>query len=308
MDKYTGTAIKTRIESIDTTTINSTKVKPDCFFDIYKVISYSFRIFFNVFSVKTVIIYPILIQVCGVVILMLEGSLSEFNFGEVLKLVGSAKKTGVVKLKNPDGIEGLVYFKNGEVYFSESTWKRKPIGERLIDAKKITKEQLKEALNIQKQTGKKIRLGMILIDKGFISPQDLVSFVQDQIIETILDFFTWKDGTFVFEPDRVASNEDIGIKSSIENLILQGSDRLENWKSLQKFIPNKDMVFTTVEVHSDENKVIVLRPKELKVLRYIDGVKTVKEILKESGLGQFELYRILFGLHAAGLITKSIES
>lgn len=236
---------------------------------------------------------------------MLKGNLSEFNFGEVLQLVGKSKKTGAIKLTNKDGTEGVVYIRNGEVYFAESTWRRKPIGQRLVESGKITRSQLEEALEIQNKSGKKMRLGMILIDLGYISPQDLVSFVQEQILETVLDFFTWKEGEFVFIPDKKADNEDIGIKISIENLILQGAERLENLKSLLKFIPDKDIIFKVNEIGPDENKVIVLRPKELKVLRLIDGNRNIHDLLKETGMSDFELFRILFGLHAAGLITKS---
>lgn len=238
---------------------------------------------------------------------MLEGSLSEFNFGEVLKLIAAQRKTGAIRLRDRDGREGVVYVRSGDVYFAEGSWKRKPIGQRLIEAGKITPEQVKEALDLQSKSGRKMRLGMILLDRGYISPQDLVSFVQEQILETVLDFFTWKDGTFSFIADKVAANEDIGIKISFENLLLQGAERLENWRSLKKFIPDNKIVFVAVDAPADENKVIVLRPRELKVLRYIDGVRNVADLLKATGMGEFELYRILFGLHAAGLIRKKDE-
>lgn len=238
---------------------------------------------------------------------MLEGSLSEFNFGEVLKLIAAQKKTGAIKLRDANGREGIVYVRDGDVYFAEGSWKRKPIGQRLVEAGKVTQEQVKEALDIQNKSGRAMRLGMILLDKGYITPQDLVSFVQEQILETVLEFFTWKDGTFTFVADKVAANEDIGIKMSFENLLLQGAERLENWKSLKKFIPDTSIVFVAVDAPADENKVIVLRPKELKVLRYIDGKRNVADLVKSTGMGEFELYRILFGLHVAGLIRKSEE-
>lgn len=238
---------------------------------------------------------------------MLKGNLSEFNFGEVLQLVGKTRKTGAIKLIGETGAEGIVYIRNGEVYFSESTWKKKPIGQRLVESRKITREQLEEALKIQAKSGKKMRLGMILIDLSYISPQDLVSFVQEQILETVLDFFAWKKGEFMFIPNKVADNEDIGIKISIENLILQGAERLENIRSLQKFIPDRNIIFTVTDISPEENKVIILRPKELKVLRLIDGNRNIQDLLKDTEMGEFELFRLLFGLHAAGLVKKSGE-
>lgn len=234
---------------------------------------------------------------------MLEGSLKEFNFGEVLKLAGQTRKTGAIKLKREDGARGTVYLSDGYIYFAESNVKRKPIGERLVEAGKITLKQLNDALNEQKKMENKVRLGMILLDKGYISPQDLVTAIQDQILETIFQFFTWKDGTFVFVPGARVENEDIGVRLDIENAILKGAERLEHWKSLNRFIPSLDVVFEPADVNDDE-KVIVLRPRELKVLRMIDGNRKVRDILKEVGMSEYELFKILFGMHSAGLIRK----
>jgi hypothetical protein len=238
---------------------------------------------------------------------MIEGSLSEFNFGEILTLAGKNRKTGVIILKEPEGREGKVYLKDGYVYFAESNVKRKPIGEMLIEAGKLSRNQLQAALEEQKRMNNRVRLGMILIDKGYISPQDLVNAVQEQISETVFQFFEWNEGSFVFIPGVEANDEDIGIKMDIETVILKGAERIEHWKSLKRFISSSEIVFEPNEV-SEDDKVIVLRPKELKLLRLIDGRRTVKELLKESGLGEYELYKLLFGLHSAGLIRKKEEA
>lgn len=234
---------------------------------------------------------------------MLEGNLKEFSFAEILKLVGDTKKTGAIKLRKKDGSEGFLYLKDGNVYFASSNFKRKPLGERLVEAGKINRKQLEEVLQEQRNENKKIRLGMILVDKEYISPQVLVNFVQEQIIEAILDFFTWEEGSFLFIPGKEAKDEDIGIQMSIENVILKGSEKLENWRSLKKFIKDKNTIFDSTDI-KEEKKVIVLRPKELKVLRLVNGERTIKDLLKDTMFGEFELYRILFGLYSAGLIEK----
>ncbi|MCK5706939.1 MAG: hypothetical protein KAI43_04745 [Candidatus Aureabacteria bacterium] len=49
---------------------------------------------------------------------------------------------------------------------------KKKIGEILIDAEKISREQLDEALALQKESGK--RVGELLIEKGFCSEEDII--------------------------------------------------------------------------------------------------------------------------------------
>jgi hypothetical protein len=234
---------------------------------------------------------------------MLEGNLSEFNFGEILSLAGKNRKTGVIILKRPDGAEGKVFLKDGYIYFAETNTRRKPIGEMLVESGKITRNQLQEALEEQSRLNGRVRLGMILLDKGFISPQDLVQVVQEQITEQIFQLFEWNEGTFVFLPGKVAENEDIGIKLDIQTAILKGAEKIKHWESLRRFVGSLDTVFLPSEVQ-DEDRVIILKPKELKVLRLIDGQRAVRDILKLSGLTELELYSILFALHSAGLIEK----
>lgn len=237
---------------------------------------------------------------------MLEGSLSEFSFAEILELAGKNKKTGVILIKKPDGAEAQVYLKDGYIYFAESNLKKKPIGEMLVESGKISRNQLQDALEEQKRMGKKVRLGMILLDKGYISPKDLVQVVQEQILDSIFQLFDWTEGTFVFIPGKVAENEDIGIKLDVETAILRGAEKISYWKSVRDIVGDLDTSYEPSEV-SDDDRVIVLKPKELKVLRYIDGEKKIRDLLKLLGMPETELYQILFALSSSGLIKKKEE-
>ncbi len=58
--------------------------------------------------------------------------------------------------------------------------KRLKLGDALVYSNKITKEQLEEALNIQK-TDKVKRLGEILVDNGFLTEDDIVEVLELQL-------------------------------------------------------------------------------------------------------------------------------
>ncbi|MBS4932322.1 MAG: type II secretion system protein GspE, partial [Clostridiales bacterium] len=57
--------------------------------------------------------------------------------------------------------------------------KYKRLGEMLVDVKLITEEQLAEALQLQKGSGK--RLGTVLIDNGFITEAQLIEMLRVQL-------------------------------------------------------------------------------------------------------------------------------
>jgi len=57
--------------------------------------------------------------------------------------------------------------------------RRKRLGDMLMDAQKISSEQLYAALNVQKSTGK--RLGEVLVSEGFIAQKDIIKLLETQL-------------------------------------------------------------------------------------------------------------------------------
>ena len=66
--------------------------------------------------------------------------------------------------------------------------KKVRIGDLLIQHGKITIEQLQEALQIQKQLNSNKKLGEILIEKGFVSEEDIIKIIATQLRINIIDF------------------------------------------------------------------------------------------------------------------------
>jgi type IV pilus assembly protein PilB len=69
----------------------------------------------------------------------------------------------------------FVFF--GGIYMDRS--RRKRLGDMLIDAQKISSEQLSAALDVQKSTGK--RLGEVLVTEGFIAQEDIIKLLETQL-------------------------------------------------------------------------------------------------------------------------------
>lgn len=231
----------------------------------------------------------------------LEGNLKEFSLAEVLKLIEVSKKTGLLNITRP-GAEGQIYFREGNVYFARSDWNRTSLGVRLLRARKISREQLETALNIQKKEGGERRLGQILIEKNYIDAESLEAFIQRQILSSVFDLFRWPNGYFTFEAGKIAEEEDIGISVSTDNLIMESSRRLKEWERIRQKIPSLDIVFRMAEAPGEGEREILLKPKEWKVLRFVDGNRDIDTIIRALGLSDFETCKILYGLYSVGLL------
>jgi hypothetical protein len=233
----------------------------------------------------------------------LRGNLRDFSLPDVFQLVTFSRKTGVLRIVREDDAQGSVWFREGEVFFASSNWHSAPLGERLVSAQRITAQALKRGLQLRSGEGESgRRLGQILVDEGYITETVLEAFVTEQIQDTIFDLMRWDEGDFDFESMPDVVDEDIGLTVSIENVVMEGSRRLEEWGRIRKKIPSMEVVFKMATAPGEGTFEISLKPIEWQLLLQIDGSRSVAELAVESERTDFEVARILYGLFSAGLL------
>ncbi|MDI6844367.1 MAG: DUF4388 domain-containing protein [Anaerosomatales bacterium] len=232
----------------------------------------------------------------------LRGNLRDFSLPDVFQLVQLSKKTGVLRIKRSDA-EGSIWFRDGEVFFAQSDWNREPLGQRLVNAGRITPSALAKAIEIRSQepAGGR-RLGQILVDEGYITQPVLEAFVQEQIQDTIFDLMRWDEGEFNFEILPEVVDEDIGLSVSVENIVMEGSRRIEEWNRIKKKVPSMDMVFKMATAPGEGTFEISLKPTEWNLLLLTDGTRSVAELARDLGKTDFEVARVIYGLFSAGLL------
>jgi hypothetical protein len=231
----------------------------------------------------------------------LRGNLKDFSLPDVFQLVQLSGKTGVLRIVRTDA-EGSIWFRDGEVFFAQSNWRHELLGDRLVNAQRITPAALERALEMHSDEGGTRRLGEILVSEGYITQHVLETFVQEQIQDTIFDIMRWDEGDFDFEvlPDVV--HEDIGLSVSVENIVMEGSRRLEEWNRIKKKVPSADMVFKMATAPGEGTFEISLKPVEWNLLLLIDGTRSVRELAGEVRSTDFEVARVIYGLFSAGLL------
>jgi hypothetical protein len=231
----------------------------------------------------------------------LKGSLKDFSLPDLFQLLNFSKKNGTLNLVRGNS-RGYICFRNGEVFFATTNWKRQSLGMKLVGAGLITKEQLNEALELQRKEAKGQRLGQILVRLGYITQEQLEVFVEEQIQDAVFEMLRWTDGEFEFQPGVVFPEEDIGLSISTEELIMEGSRRLDEWNRIEKKIPHLDVVFRMKTMQGREAAQISLTPEEWMVLTYVDGERTVRQIVELTGMSTLQTCKILYGLIGSGLL------
>ena len=231
-----------------------------------------------------------------------SGTFEDLSFSEVLQLLHLEQKSGTLLVWNAwDG--KMLIFKEGNVLFAGSMDKDEKLGDILVSSKVISELQLREALRIQRETRTSKRIGDILKEKYAISEEDIRKGLVGYMSESVFSIFSWDEGEFKFSNEMVKKEEQIPfpLNISVENIIMEGSRRIDETEKILKEIPHKNFILKlNVELEGIEN--INLNPDEWKVLSLVDDQKDINDIRLFTGFTDFELLKIIFSLKNAHII------
>jgi tetratricopeptide (TPR) repeat protein len=227
----------------------------------------------------------------------IKGSLKEASLPDVLQLLAMGKKTGCLAVTHRNNF-GYVYFDKGRICFASIVNRRDRIGDLLVKGGAITKVQLENAIAAQAAHRDK-RIGELLIAQGAISRDQLHERIRTQIEEAVYYLFTWTAGTFNFEGDVKPEEQDFLVSINPESLLLEGARRVDEWSLIEKKIPSFDLVFDFDRKKAQASEVDLTREQEI-VAELLDGRRDVAAVIDDSGLGEFDVGKSIFGLITAG--------
>jgi len=234
----------------------------------------------------------------------LQGSIEKFTLPEIFQLIASARKSGTLGIQKENAIV-MVYFKEGNVIYAYGPQQTYHIGQLLKELKVLTAEQLEEAIKIQSESQNSRRLGEILISKRFIDRSDLETVVKTQIEELLYSLLSWQEGSFKFYENQHPTDEEITVRISIENVILEGLRRLDEKNMAGETLPEVDAVYSIATSPSNRPKDVNMRATEWNIMALVDGHRTLREICEISMLGYDETLVRLARLKLAGIIVKT---
>jgi tetratricopeptide (TPR) repeat protein len=232
----------------------------------------------------------------------IKGSLREASLADVLQLLAMGQKTGCLSVSD-HGAVGAIYFDRGRICHAALSNRRDRLGDVLVRSGAITASQLGDALDEQfMRRGQK--LGQLLIERGALSAVELERAVRGQIEQIVFFLFTWSTGTFNFEPDVHPQDQVFLVGMQAESLLLEGARRVDEWSLIEKKIPSLDVVFQLDHRRLEMNAPELSREQE-RLVPLIDGQRDISALADETGLGEFEVGKALYGLAMAGYLNNA---
>lgn len=232
----------------------------------------------------------------------IKGSLKEASLPDVLQLLALGKKTGCLSVTDRTNL-GNIYFDKGWICYASIVNRRDRLGDMLVKSGKITHEQLEQAIE-QQTKERQSKLGRLLLESGAITEADLERCVQIQVEEAVYYLFTWTQGSFRFDADVKPEGEDTVLSINPESLLLEGARRVDEWSLIEKKVHSFDCVFAVEEARLSAADV-QLTPEQELIVKFLNGERDVTELMEESGLGEFDTGKALYGLITAGFVHRT---
>ena len=194
--------------------------------------------------------------------------------------------------------QAYVSFREGKLAYARIGKEDGSLASVLYKANKINANQYKAIIDRAGQMSDK-ELGLLLINAGYVSRDDILLNLQAYFTDMIRRLFTWVEGVFRFEAEMLPPEDRINVKLDLENIIIEGSRQLRELEQLQDEIPSLDMAlkFTNRPLTN-----VNLSVDEWKVVKFVDPKNTMRQIAKTNKLTEVEVRRIVYGLLQAGLV------
>ena len=142
--------------------------------------------------------------------------------------------------------------------------------------------------------------GSIYFDGGRICHAAIVNRPLDTE-NSVYTLFTWTSGTFNFEPNVEPEDGAERVSVDPQSLLLEGARRVDEWSLIEKKIPSFDVVFSLDRPRLMMNRD-PLSPEQEALLPIIDGHRDINGLIRDSGLGEFEVGKALYGLLNASFL------
>jgi hypothetical protein len=227
----------------------------------------------------------------------LTGALSTMPLTDLLQWLAAAGKTGTLQVERNRNAK-WISFERGRVVGCSSDDPPHRLGQYLLSRDKVTEEQLRESLAIQKRTAQ--HLGRVLVEMGVITKEDLAGHLVAKAEETIYSLFDWDDGVFRFEEEVDHRGDTFPLELRVEDILLRGLKRFDEMKRIRQVFHDPGIILRYTAVPPGTE--IFGNKMARTMYSAIDGERSIAEILLQVHGSEYIVYKFLFELHRNGYV------
>jgi tetratricopeptide (TPR) repeat protein len=172
----------------------------------------------------------------------------------------------------------------------------------------LSEASLPDVLQLLVMGSKTGSLSLVVSDSGgticFDNGRICHASIDDRDLDTeeaVFAMFKWKDGSFSFVPGVRPPADARLVSVDPQVLLLEGARRVDEWSLIEKKLPSFDAVFAIDRQRLLKNSV-GLSDEQRRIIPLIDGSRNLNELMRVSGLREFDLGKAVFGLLSGGFV------
>src|SRR5689334_3587457 len=203
----------------------------------------------------------------------LQGNLRDFSAMEILQLVGSQKKSGCLVMEwNTEKV--VVWTVDGRIISTRQPGlaKTDPLASFLIQIHRLTDEQFRGLLAIQKESGRDFE--DLLVNGRYVEAEELAPLIERQIMDDLMRLVRWESGSYRFDPVGRWPNEPV-VSLSMEGVMIEAARRVDEQK---RFVSVFRDPHRLLGLHDLPDPDVALNEDERELFGLIDGQHTVAEV------------------------------
>lgn len=227
-----------------------------------------------------------------------RGDLSQTALPEILSTIDRFQVPGIIEASR-GGVVKRVFIKEGNVVHASSTDRDDSLGSYLERSGVLSPELVAETMRERERSNK--RYGVLLIERGVLSPGEVYRAIRKQIENIVWSLFYWQDGAVSFAIGDFREPEAVRIQLPMRQVILQGIKRAPNAKTLVARLGRKETVFEPC-YREEELIELALDADEYRLLRLVDGQRTLYDLCVQGPHGPAENGKELYAFQVLQLV------
>ncbi len=229
-----------------------------------------------------------------------RGTLSEVALPEILYTIDRFQVPGLMEASRPGSVK-KIFLREGNVVSASSSDLTDSLGHHLERSGLITSQAFAQAMAERQQTNK--RLGVLLIERGLLTPAQVYQAIRQQIEAIVWSLFDWAEGEVRFKIGGFRTPDAIRIQLPMRQVILRGIERSQNAKTLVARLGRKETVFEP-SFRTEDLIETALDTDEMRLLALVDGRRSLFDICTQGPRGVAENGKLLYAFHALQLIRR----
>jgi hypothetical protein len=232
-----------------------------------------------------------------------SGKIADGDVAAQLGRLYLQRLTGRLVLRR-DAIEKVIFFDRGAPILGTSSDPQDRMGEMLVRQGRLTQAQLERASEGLPRAER--RLGVVLVEMGFIKPTELAVVVRRHFEEIIHSAFAWEDGEWSLGPGK-PDQEIVLLDEHPAAIILAGIRRKYGVARLTRCLGGGKQVFrrvTATEGGADLLAHLAMTPEERAVADLFDGVRSLDEVRAQAHVREEVVSGIAWALSVLGQLDR----